>query len=80
MRSLILGLALAIVGTATALADPPSFRAGVARMTVQDATPFDVLIAYPTEAAEVSVDEGPIGDHRRRVGSKFASYDEDLSG
>ena len=59
MRSLILGLALAIAGISTALADPPSFRAGVTRMTVQDATPFDALIAYPTEAAEVSVEEGP---------------------
>lgn len=59
MRSLILGLALAIAGISTALADPPSFRAGVTRMTVQDATPFDALIAYPTEATEVSVEEGP---------------------
>ena len=60
MRSLILSLALAIAGISTALADPPSFRAGFTRITVQDATPFDALIAYPTEAAEVSVDEGPI--------------------
>ena len=28
-------------------------------MTVQDTTPFDVLIAYPTEAAEASFEEGP---------------------
>ena len=60
MRSLILGLAMAIAGISTALADPPPFRAGVTRITVQDSTPFDALIAYPTEAAEVSVDEGPI--------------------
>ncbi len=60
MRSLILGLALAIAGISTALADPPSFHAGVTRITVQDATPFEALIAYPTEAAEVSVEEGPI--------------------
>lgn len=60
MRSIILSLALAIAGISTALADPPSFRAGVTRITVQDATPFDALIAYPTEAAEGSVDEGPI--------------------
>jgi predicted dienelactone hydrolase len=60
LRSLILGLALAVAGISTALADPPSFRAGVTRITVQDATPFDALIAYPTEAAEVSVEEGPI--------------------
>ena len=60
MRSLILGLALAVAAISTALADPPPFRAGVTRITVQDATPFDALIAYPTEAAEVSVEEGPI--------------------
>jgi predicted dienelactone hydrolase len=60
LRSFILSLALAIAGISTASADPPSFRAGVTRITVQDATPFDALIAYPTEAAEVSVEEGPI--------------------
>ena len=36
-----------------------SFHAGITRITVQDTTPFDALIAYPTEAAEVSVEEGP---------------------
>jgi predicted dienelactone hydrolase len=61
LRSLILSLALAVAGISTALADSPPFRAGVTRITVQDTTPFDALIAYPTEAAEVSVDEGPIG-------------------
>ena len=60
LRSLILGLALAVAGMSTALADPPPFRAGVTRITVQDTTPFDALIAYPTEAAEVFVEEGPI--------------------
>jgi len=60
LRSLILGLALAVTLISTASADPPSFRAGVTRITVQDSTPFDALIAYPTEAAEVSVEEGPI--------------------
>jgi predicted dienelactone hydrolase len=60
LRSLILGLVLAIAGISTALADPPPFRAGVTRITVQDTTPFDALIAYPTEATEVSVEEGPI--------------------
>ena len=60
MRALILGLALAVALISTASADPPSFRAGVTRITVHDTTPFDVLIAYPTEAAEASVEEGPI--------------------
>src|SRR5258708_21364520 len=60
LRSFIPSLGLAIAGISAASADPPSFRAGVTRITVQDATPFDALIAYPTEAAEVSVEEGPI--------------------
>src|SRR5258708_21608113 len=59
LRSFIPSLGLAIAGISAASADPPSFRAGVTRITVQDTTPFDVLIAYPTEAAEVSVEEGP---------------------
>jgi predicted dienelactone hydrolase len=45
---------------APALADAQSFQAGLTRIAVQDATPFEALIAYPTEAAEVSVEEGPI--------------------
>jgi predicted dienelactone hydrolase len=60
LRSLILGLALAVVWISTALADPPSFRAGFTRIAVQDATPFEALIAYPTDGAEVAVEEGPI--------------------
>ena len=58
MRSLVCSLLLAVAGISTALADPRSFHAGVTRITVQDTTPFDALIAYPTEAAEVSVEEG----------------------
>jgi predicted dienelactone hydrolase len=61
LRSLIYSLLLAVAGISTASADPRSFHAGVTRITVQDTTPFDALIAYPTEAAEVSVEEGPIG-------------------
>jgi predicted dienelactone hydrolase len=60
LRSLILSLALAVAGISTALADPPSFRAGFTRLAVQDATPFDALIVYPTEATEGPVEEGPI--------------------
>ncbi len=59
MRLLICSLLLAVAGISTALADPRSFHAGITRITVQDATPFDALIAYPTEAAEVSIEEGP---------------------
>ena len=58
MRSLLCGLLLAVAGISTALADPRSFHAGVTRVTVQDTSPFDALVAYPTEAAEVSIEEG----------------------
>jgi predicted dienelactone hydrolase len=58
MRSLLCGLLLAVAGISTASADPRSFHAGITRVTVQDTTPFDALVAYPTEAAEVSVEEG----------------------
>jgi predicted dienelactone hydrolase len=76
LRSLILGLALVVAGISTAWADPPPFRAGVTRIAVQDTTPFDALIAYPTEAAEVSVEEGPIRllasrDARVAAGARF---------
>jgi len=59
MRSLVCGLLLAVAGISTALADPPLVHAGITRVTVQDTTPFDALIAYPTQAAEVSVNDGP---------------------
>jgi predicted dienelactone hydrolase len=35
------------------------YQAGAARMTVADAVPFDVLVAYPTEAAEAAFESGP---------------------
>ena len=59
MRSLMFGLLLAVAGISTASADPRSFHAGITRITVLDTTPFDALIASPTDGAEVSVEEGP---------------------
>ena len=53
MRLLLLSLLLAVAGISTAWADPRSFHAGIARIKVQDTTPFDAVIVYPTEAAEV---------------------------
>jgi predicted dienelactone hydrolase len=58
LRSLMCSLLLAVAGISTALADPRSFHAGITRITVQDTTPFDALVAYPTEATEASVEEG----------------------
>ncbi len=59
MRRLICSLLLVAIGASTALADPPSFRAGITRIAVQGVTPFEALIAYPTEAAEASIEDGP---------------------
>lgn len=53
MRLLLLSLLLAVAGISTAWADPRSFHAAIARIKVQDTTPFDAVIVYPTEAAEV---------------------------
>jgi predicted dienelactone hydrolase len=59
LRCLICGLLLAVAWTSNVLADAESFRVGIMRITVQDTTPFDALIAYPTEAVEVFLEEGP---------------------
>ncbi|SEP45102.1 Predicted dienelactone hydrolase [Rhodospirillales bacterium URHD0017] len=58
MRSLMFSLLLALAGISTASADPRSFHAGTTRVTVEDTTPFDALITYPTEADEATVEEG----------------------
>ena len=44
--------------SAAASANAQAFRAGLTRITVSDSASFDALIAYPTETAEVSVEEG----------------------
>lgn len=59
MRRLACSLLLIVIGSSPALAEPPSFRAGVTRIAVRDVAPFDALIAYPTEASEVPIVEGP---------------------
>jgi predicted dienelactone hydrolase len=76
MRRLACSLLLLVVGASSALAEPPSFHAGFTRLAVQDATPFEALIAYPTDAAEVSVEEGPFRFSARRdapvaIGARF---------
>jgi predicted dienelactone hydrolase len=58
MRALFLVLALLVAGT-SAQADPQRFRAGFARITVQDVVPFDAAVVYPTDAAEVPFQDGP---------------------
>jgi predicted dienelactone hydrolase len=59
MRILVAVLALLAIGLVRADAAPPPFHAAVVRVTVQDAVPFDTLIAYPTDAAEVPFQAGP---------------------
>ncbi len=44
--------------SSTARADQ-TFHAGVVRITVQDTIPFDALVAYPTDVAEVPFQDGP---------------------
>jgi predicted dienelactone hydrolase len=58
LRLLVCGLVLALGATSAAPAFAQSFRAGVTRITVQDAEPFDAVIVYPTDAAEGTVEAG----------------------
>jgi len=62
MRRFVATLALLATGMACALAEhagPRPFHAGMTRITVQDAVPFDTLVAYPTDATEVPFQDGP---------------------
>jgi predicted dienelactone hydrolase len=59
MRFGLLGLLLLVAGLAMGSADAQPFRAGLMRATVPDDTPFEILVAYPTQAAEGSVEAGP---------------------
>jgi len=49
-------LTLAAIQTAGAQTQP--FRAGIARLAVEDTTPFEALVVYPTDAAESPVEIG----------------------
>jgi predicted dienelactone hydrolase len=54
MRALLVGAILLLLGPITgAVGETTPFRAGVARLSVAAATPFDVLVWYPTQAEEV---------------------------
>ena len=50
---------LPAASTFCADADSQRFHAGMTRVTVLDIVPFDTLIAYPTEVAEVPFQAGP---------------------
>lgn len=58
LRASFLVLALLVAGI-SAEADAQPFKASVTRITVQDAIPFDALVAYPTDVAELSFQDGP---------------------
>lgn len=61
MRTLLLGLILLSFGPfSIAYGQTQSFRAGIARIEVPAATPFEALIWYPTQADEVSWQTGPV--------------------
>jgi predicted dienelactone hydrolase len=59
MRIFLSVLVLLATGISCAHAGPPPFRAGITRIAMEDVVPFDALIAYPTEAAEVPFQVGP---------------------
>jgi predicted dienelactone hydrolase len=59
LHRLICGLLLIVAGLSTSSAEGQPYRAGVTRMTVERPYQFDILIAYPTEAAEGTVQFGP---------------------
>jgi predicted dienelactone hydrolase len=59
MRLLAFALVFLLATLCSALADGPPFHAGVTRVTVRDAVPFESLIAYPTEASELPTQSGP---------------------
>jgi predicted dienelactone hydrolase len=59
MQTFLLAIFLLVAGASSALADPQRFHAGVTRITVKDGIPFDALVAYPTDAAEVPFQDGP---------------------
>jgi predicted dienelactone hydrolase len=59
LRSLLCALLLAVAGaTPNVSDDAQAFHAGITRVAVPDAAPFDALIAYPTETAEAPIEEG----------------------
>ncbi|MBV8186505.1 MAG: dienelactone hydrolase [Alphaproteobacteria bacterium] len=59
MRVLAAALVFLLATSGYARADGPPFHVGVTRVTVQDAAPFEALIAYPTGASEVPTPAGP---------------------
>ena len=59
IRALLTVLALLVAGASSAVADPQRFHAGVTRITVKDVVPFDALVTYPADVAEVPVQDGP---------------------
>lgn len=61
MRIAAIGLLLLAFAAAANSADAadPAYRSGVTRITVSAAEPFDVMVWYPTQAAETPFQVGP---------------------
>ncbi len=59
MRFGLFGLLLLVGSLSMGSAEAQPFHAGVAQVTVQDDFPFEVLVAYPTQEAEGSIEVGP---------------------
>lgn len=59
MRAPGIVLLLMLLGAGGACAEGTRARAGIIRLTVEAATPFDALVWYPTEAEELPWQAGP---------------------
>jgi predicted dienelactone hydrolase len=59
MRRLLCSLLSAWAAIQVAGAQAQPFRAGITRLAVEDTTPFEALVAYPTHSAESPVEIGP---------------------
>ena len=66
MRRLLFVLLLALAAPQAADAQSPPYRAAVARLAVDDATPFEALVVYPALADETPLEIGPFALHAAR--------------
>ena len=59
VRTVLTVLIAFVASMSAAVADAPAYNAGMVRLTVLDAVPFDTLVAYPSNIAESAVQAGP---------------------
>ncbi len=59
MRLSLCVLLLIVAGISTPRGYAQPFHAGFTRLTIRDVEPFDAFVAYPTQAPEIPVQDGP---------------------